>query len=80
MDLEKAGHPEQLASCLAVGAVAGAGQGEEVRGQPGPASGQRRQHRKHQQPPWPRPQGTVSGELAAAGEAVTVYHPRGVAW
>ena len=57
--MEKAGHPEQLASCLAVGAVAGAGQGEEVRGQPGPTSGQRRQHRRQQQP-WPWQQGTVS--------------------
>ena len=53
--------------------------------QSGPPSGQRRQL----QQPWPRPQGTVSGGLAAAGqEAVSVYtwsvclcmyHRRGVA-
>ena len=52
-------------------------EGEWVWEQPGPTSDQRRQHRRQQQQQWPRPQGTVSGGLAAAGEAVTVYHPRG---
>ena len=77
-------HLEQFASYwLAVaGAGAGAGQGEGVVlvEQSGPTSGPRMQHRRHLQQPWPRPRGSVSGGLAAAGEAVTVYHPRGVAW
>ena len=52
--LEKAEcQPEQLVSCLSVeaGAETGQGEGEGVRGQPGPASGQRRQHRRPQQQP-----------------------------